>query len=333
MTVKAAPDIVFITYDDLKQGDPDDALALDILKKRGFDCRFVDWRDDKFLFADAGLLVLRSTWNYHLYHKQFIAWLKSVSEKTTLKNDIALVVWNSDKRYLRDLAAKGIAVVPTHYIEPVDRADASDAPPTLDADALRQIARSRQRQLHEDGSDMRLVVKPSVGLSTFGVKKFDLNVEAEAEAALAHIRSLNDSYCMMLQPYMTAVETSGEKALVFIDGKFSHAVRKSPFQHLAVAGEAGEASVAVSSTEIEAAEKVLRCLKTTPLYARVDIVATAQTESQTKSETEQARSDSASAPGVLLLELELIEPSLFLQLGAGAAEKFADAIERCLPAK
>ncbi len=304
--MKPALDIVFVTYADLKQGDPDDRQALEILMRRGYQCCFADWRDERFSFADAALVVLRSTWDYHLHHQQFKDWLQKISVASVLKNDLEQVLWNSDKRYLRDLAAAGINVVPTHYIE-------VGASETINSASLSEIAARLQVESGATGDDMRVVIKPSVGLSTFGVKKFDLSRKADGEAAIHHINELNRSYCVMVQPFMAEVEKSGEKALVFIDGKFSHAIKKSPFQHLAVAGEAGEASVAASASEIACGEQVLAALKfdAVPLYARVDVIA-----------------DSAAV--VRLLELELIEPSLFLQLADKAAEKFADALESCL---
>ena len=256
--MKPAQDIVFVTYGDLKQGDPDDLEALEILRQRGYQCSVADWRDASFPFQSTRLVVLRSTWDYHLHHSEFMAWLKNLASHSILKNSWELVQWNSDKRYLRDLTARGIGCVPTHYIE--EGAD------QLDSSSFVQI-------LRDIGSaSKKVVVKPSIGLSTFGVKKFDLSISAGEEAALEHINQLARNYCVMVQPYLEAVETYGERALAFIDGEFSHAIRKSAFQHLAVAREAGEAQVAASDDEIAFGYKTLSALPEKPLYARVDIV-------------------------------------------------------------
>ncbi len=297
--MKPAPDIVFVTYDDLKQGDPDDGLAISILLDRGLNCTFADWRNRDFPFEQSRLVVLRSTWNYHLHQAEFIEWAKNVASHTILKNSLALVQWNHDKRYLHQLSENGLRTVPTFYIE-------KDQP----LPAFEKILES----LHQPGEPIspRIVVKPSVGLSTFGVKKFDLSESGGQQAAREHINQLAGKYCVMVQPFLAAVEDYGERALVFIDGKFSHGIRKSAFQHLAVAGEAGEARIEATDDEIEFGRQVLNAVPETPLYARVDMVPDTQGRQ-------------------LLLELELIEPSLFLQAQPGAAAKFADAVQACLP--
>ncbi len=304
--MKPALDIVFVTYGDLKQGDPDDLEALEILRKRGYNCSVADWRDSTFPFQSSRLVVLRSTWDYHLHHSEFMAWLKSLASHSILKNSWELVQWNSDKRYLRDLAARGIDCVPTYYIE--------EGAEQVTRSALAEILASLSGSSPANSSSSfssRVVVKPSIGLSTFGVKKFDLSTVAGEDAALEHINQLARDYCVMVQPFLAEVESYGERALAFIDGEFSHAIRKTAFQHLAVAGEAGEAMVPASAEEIAFGYKTLAALSEKPLYARVDVIPDA-------------------AGALRLLELELIEPSLFLKLAEGASAKMADAVEACL---
>ena len=304
--MKPALDIVFVTYGDLKQGDPDDLDALEILRKRGYNCSVADWRESTFPFQSSRLVVLRSTWDYHLHHSEFMAWLKSLASHSILKNSWELVQWNSDKRYLRDLSARGIDCVPTYYIEE----GAEQVTRSALAEILASLSGSSPAS-STASSASKVVVKPSIGLSTFGVKKFDLSTAAGQDAALEHINQLARDYCVMVQPFLAEVENYGERALAFIDGEFSHAIRKTAFQHLAVAGEAGEAMVPASADEIAFGYKTLAALSEKPLYARVDII--------------------PDANGALrLLELELIEPSLFLKLAEGASAKMADAVEACL---
>ena len=311
--MKPALDIVFVTYSDLKQGDPDDLDALEILRKRGYNCSVADWRDSTFPFQSSRLVVLRSTWDYHLHHSEFMAWLKSLASHSILKNSWELVQWNSDKRYLRDLSARGIDCVPTYYIEEgaeqVTRSALAEILASLSGSSPASSTAAATTTTSSPPS--KVVVKPSIGLSTFGVKKFDLSTAAGEDAALEHINQLARDYCVMVQPFLAEVESYGERALAFIDGEFSHAIRKTAFQHLAVAGEAGEAMVPASADEIAFGYKTLAALSEKPLYARVDII--------------------PDANGALrLLELELIEPSLFLKLAEGASAKMADAVEACL---
>jgi hypothetical protein len=289
--LKSLLDIVFVTYDGLSAGDPDDLLALEILGRSGYRAGFVDWQDRVFDFAACPLVVLRSTWNYHLFVDEFETWLKRVASSTVLVNSLELVRWNLSKKYLSELERRGIDIVPTIFV---------DQP--LDVETLDKLCSTLGDQI---------VVKPTLGLATYGVRTFKRTDSGSFEQAVSHIKKLCLASSAIIQPYMNAVEGRGERALVFVDGVYSHAVRKTAFQHLAVAGDAGEASVVASASEIAFGEKVLATLSEQPLYARVDVI--------------------PDADGVLrLLELELIEPSLFLSLDAQAAAKFAQAIEKKL---
>ncbi len=290
-------DFAFVTCSKLKDGDPDDLQVLDILRQRGFSCAVADWRDARFAYDKSKLTVLRSTWDYHLHLNDFKRWLTDVSAVTTLLNDVALVQNNLDKKYLLDLTHSGIAVCPTVYIEPH---------PKLDSAALRLLLRD-----FDLSQDSRVIIKPAVGLSTYGVKKFDTRSSTFTEDALLHIQDLLNRSAVLLQPYLPLVETYGERALIFIDGVYSHSIRKSAFQVLAVAGQAGEESKLATDLEINFGYKVLATLPETPLYARVDIVGDGQQQ-------------------ILLLELELTEPSLYLSMAEGSANLFADALVKRL---
>jgi hypothetical protein len=123
------------------------------------------------------------------------------------------------------------------------------------------------------------------------------------------ILELLKSHDAMLQPYMQEIETSGERSLMFVGGKFTHAIRKAPFQKLAVAGHAGEQSIEPESDEIALAHQVLNTVGQELLYARVDVVR-----------------DADHKP--CLMELELVEPSLFMGFHKPCIKAFADAIEQ-----
>lgn len=303
--MKSSLDIAFITYDDLPDGDPDDRLALEHLLAAGYRAGFVDWRGD-FDFASCPLLVLRSTWNYHKHFQAFSDWLKKVAAASVLANPLELVLWSLNKTYLRDLEEKGIAIVPTVFLDK-----------SVSSEELLSICKSAEASLQggSNSTSAKFVIKPTVGLATYGVKTFQglSRADGELSQALEHIRAVCRESEAMLQPYMNSVEAGGygERALVFIDGEFSHAVRKSAFQHLAVAGHAGEVAVEATIAEVHFAHRVLAALPQVPLYARVDVV-----------------HDESGA--LRLLELELVEPSLFLSL-SGQGAKFAAAIEKRLP--
>lgn len=279
-------DVVFLSYEGLPDGDPDDNLALAELAEMGLNCRTIDWRHDLSELEPPRVMVLRSCWNYHKHFKEFCDKLKVFSTRSLLMNSLALVLPNLHKSYLLKLAGGGVPICPTHFFKQGVKPDKS---------TLLEITSSYDAY----------IIKPAVGLATSGVQKFQSG-QSECSAALNHIETLLKDGDCLVQPYLNAVEAEGEKSLVYIDGVFSHCVRKAPFQILAAAGHAGESPSEPLPEQLELAQLALNTLAETPLYARVDLV----------------RQDGVD----YLMELELTEPSLFLSMKDGSAAQFARAI-------
>jgi hypothetical protein len=275
-------DFTFVTYRGLPQLDPDDRLAFDVLRERGFRARTAVWDDPGVDWSRSEVTVLRSTWDYNTRHDEFLAWAERTAPVTLLVNSIELVRWNIHKSYLQELADCGVPVVPTRWLQKATQPDLTGL-------------------LSEEGWK-KAVAKPAVGLATYGVKVVDAS-----PAARAYVTELLRSYDVMIQPYLASVDSYGERALIFIGGVYSHAVRKTAFQPLLPAGEAGETPVEASEAEIAVASRAVGALPEPAVYARVDLVA----------------ADDGS-PHVL--ELELVEPSLFLSMNQRAATLFADAL-------
>ncbi len=231
-------------------------------------------------------VVVRSTWDYTFALERFLAWTRAVGPR--LLNSPDTIAWSADKRYLLDLAQAGVAVVATELLAP---GAPFDPPPG------------------------RFVVKPAVSAGSRGAAMFDA---ARHAAARAHVRALQaEGRDVLVQPYLDAVEgEEAETALVFIDGELSHALRKGPLLALdrppLRAGWAPETmSRREPAADVAALGRRVHALVEQrfgrPLYARVD-----------------ALRDGAGAPAVL--EVELVEPSLFLDLVPGTAEALAGAI-------
>jgi len=265
------------------------------LEAAGARSQIVDWDDDAADWARFDLVVPRSAWDYAERLPEFIAWAEQVARATTLVNPLPVVRWNTDKHYLGELARAGAPVVPTRYVEPGEDA-AGMLDELLAADASRE-----------------LVVKPAVGAGSRDARR---HKRADRAEILAHIAPLLDAgRSVMLQPYLESVDTSGETALMYIDGRFSHAIRKGAL--LPAAGAPSTAGLFApeeivarrpGADELAAAERILRAAPFERLtYARVDLLR-----------------DPAGAPE--LLELELTEPSLFLAHAPGSAERFASAL-------
>jgi glutathione synthase/RimK-type ligase-like ATP-grasp enzyme len=266
------------------------------LQKAGVDVEIAEWDDPKVAWGSFDAALLRSAWDYAERVTEFLAWVERASALTHVLNPLDLVRWNTDKHYLAQLSAAGAAVVPSTFIEPGDDPGA----------VLRRFLGAH--------SQAELVVKPAVGA---GSRDTQRHRRTEVDAALAQARRLLDAQrSVLLQPYLGRVDKQGETALMFFEGRFSHAIRKGPL--LPPGGAATSALFAAESItprvpgddEMRLAQKVVSVVPFgTPLYARVDLIR-----------------DDAGAP--CLLELEMTEPSLFFLHAAGSAERFAEVVMR-----
>lgn len=269
-------------YNDLKV---DDRRLREALEARGVEAELVIWDDRRVDWGDFDLCLVRSTWDYDDKHQQFLEWARRVEAESALQNPAELIAWNSEKTYLRELGEQGVPLVPTVWVEPGAGAD---------AEAI----------LAERGWE-KAVVKPVVDLGARNLRLLRAG-DGEAQATLEKVLTRGEA---MVQPFLPSLETDGELSLVYIDGAFSHAVRKHPargdFRVQAIWG--GTAAPAEAGPrEMEIGERALAQLAEAPLYARVDLVAGLDGEP-------------------CLAELELIEPNLYLSTRLVAVAVLAKA--------
>lgn len=277
------PTALLATCAALPDGDEDAGVLNAALAASGIDARWCAWTDPEVDWG-AGLTVLRSTWDYTLDRAAFLRWIDRLPR---VANAAAVVHWNSDKLYLRDLAEAGVPTVATTFAEP--------------GEAVSLFTQE-------------VVVKPSVGAGSRGVGRFtpERVHEAHEHAAALH----RAGRTVLVQPYLDAVDTAGETALVYIDGRFSHAIRKGPMLPEGTAHPVHGWELYIeeriearnpSPEELAVGERVLAAVRdrfgADQLYTRVDLL--------------------PSPDGPVLVELELTEPSLFLQYGAGADDPAA----------
>lgn len=262
---------------------PDDDLLRQALERRGATVEAVPW--DALDPDDAPALVcLRSTWDYHRRWPEFRRWIERFAPHPgRLWNPAATVLWNADKAYLRELAERGIRVPPTRWSEPGVRPDA--------------VAFFRET------GEPRAVLKPRVSATAYGTYM----VDAAQELTDAEWAPLVASGAL-LQAFVAEI-ADGEASLMFVDGAFTHAVRKrpAPGDFRVQRDFGGRIEPLVPPAGLRAfAEGVLAAVAHAWVYARVDVVDTAR--------------------GPVLMELELIEPDLFLALAPEAAEQLAAAL-------
>lgn len=290
--------IALVTARAARGTDYDMPLLLAALRTAGADAHEVDWDNDATDWSQFDLALLRSTWDYFERLPDFIAWAQRVSQATRLLNPLDVIRWNTDKHYLAGLARAGVPVVPSCFVEPGQPVQ------TLIDAAL---------AAHPGACD--IVVKPAVGA---GSRDAQRHARGHRDAIAAHVqRLLAKGRSVLLQPYLERVDAQGETALLFFDGVFSHAIRKGPLLQRDAGSTTGlyapEAIEprAPAADELEVAQRALAAIPFAKplLYARVDLI----------------RADDG-AP--CLLELELVEPSVFLEYADGAAERFAHAVAR-----
>lgn len=290
------PRIALVTCAALPDLDPDERLLRASLAAAGADVEAVVWDDSTVLWRGFDAAIIRSTWDYTEDVFAFREWALRAGLATRLFNPADVIAWNTDKRYLLDLLEQGIAIVPTTFITPSDRAHTPVVPSEEHAE---------------------FVVKPAVSAGSRDTMRY--SVTTELEQAGQHVdRLLADDRVVMIQPYLESVDTLGETGMIFIDGEFSHAIRKGQMLRREGAGDMVDglyvrediATTDVTGAQLALAEQVLGAiprLDEPPLYARIDVVW-----------------DSAGHP--LLLELELTEPSLFFAHDARAADRLAAAV-------
>jgi hypothetical protein len=284
-------DVTLITCAEFPELDPDDRLLADALEALGLRVNASIWSDPTIDWSASKLCVIRSTWDYDKRQHEFLQWLEQVSKVTRLCNDASLIRWNIDKSYLQNLAAKGIKIIPTRWLTADDELYTG------------KFTEELKKLIEQLGVD--LVLKPTVGLGGGGVVRINL-AEQNVNDFESSLRHLQKSGKVMIQPFIQSVMREGEHSLVFFEGLFSHAIRKSPFARLAYAGLAGEAKIIATAEEIQFGLAVLSQLPQPPLYARVDVV---------------FLNDQ-----IHLMELELIEPSLYFSFSDNAEKLLAALI-------
>ena len=272
----------------LPELDDDERLLVGALEQLGVQVTPAVWDDGSVDWDEFDLVVVRSTWDYVARRDEFVAWAQSVPR---LANPADVIAWNTDKRYLAELQAAGIPIVPTQWLDPTN---AVDLPAT--------------------GC---VVIKPSIGAGSVDAERFDLDDDAEAQRAREHAQLLQaGGRTVMVQPYVDSVDSKGEAGLVMLRGRHSHAITKSAMLGAPKTAVAGLYKSEVidprqaSPAEQRLAERVMAALPWSPselLYARVDMLAGQDGDP-------------------ILIELELTEPSLFLSTSAGAADRFAAAV-------
>jgi glutathione synthase/RimK-type ligase-like ATP-grasp enzyme len=283
----------FLTLDPASGYVIDDALAHEPLRALGWRVEPVPWRRPAVAWDAYDAVVIRSTYDYVDDSDAFLGVLGEIERAgTPLHNELGLVRWNLRKTYLRDLAERGVPVVPTVWRDRLGPGELEDL-------------------LAEVGGG-EAVVKPVVGANAGGAWRL---AGRTAREKADEVEAYYASRALMAQPFVPAVTAEGEYSVFYFNGGYSHTILKTPgAADFRVQEEHGGLVRPVrADAALRAAGNVaLRAIGEAPLYARADFVRATH------------------GTGFWLMELELIEPSLYLRMDAGAPARFARALHaRC----
>jgi glutathione synthase/RimK-type ligase-like ATP-grasp enzyme len=247
-----------------------------------------NWHDQDWTLFD--LVVIRSPWDYQNSPDVFLSTLEKIEASgVRLLNPVSICRWNLDKRYLRELQHRGVSIVPTLWL---DRLELDDIP-----DYYRQL-----------GQPSALVIKPCVGAGAQGIFVLSKDPNSDWKTPLR----LYDDRPVMVQPYLASINSVGEYSLFYFGGQYSHAILKVPKAgDFRVQEEHGGviSSYAADESLCQAAQETLAAVDCELLYARVDLV---------------ILDDGSPA----VIELELIEPSLYFPYDDQSPQRFAEALDR-----
>ena len=279
----------------LAEPDPDEALLLQACHEAGIEAQMVAWHDPTLWRMDHPQhhvpVLIRSTWDYIHRLKDFERWLQTVSHQAAVWNPWSVIRDNLHKRYLLSLAERGVSVIPTLLAAQGSTESLIDK---VEVSGWRDV-----------------VIKPAVGAGSFDTHRLSPGNPA-AEAQWRQSVAARD---MLIQPYLSSVDDERDRALVWIGGEFTHAVRKSPC--FATDTEHVSAALSISLAERSLGEAALKAAipaddaGATLLYARVDVARDAEGEWR-------------------VMELELIEPSLFLAQHPPALKRLVSALQQRL---
>ncbi len=283
----------FLTLEDPTGYVIDDELAYPALAALGWSVEAVPWSRPQVDWSAYDAVVIRSTWDYAARPEAFLESLGEIERSgAPLFNSLDLVRWNIRKTYLREMAGRGVAVVPTLWRE--------------------RLAPGELAALVAEVGTAEVVIKPVVGLNAEGA--YWLN-ESTARARADEVEACYAERSLMAQPFLRAIRSEGEFSLFYFHGEYSHTISKTPLpDDFRVQEEHGGIirAVAPGAALREAGEAARRAIGSAPLYLRADFVRANEGD------------------GYWLMELELIEPALYFRMDPGAPGRFARALQKCV---
>ncbi len=279
--------IAFVTCSTKPDFADDDLETVKLLRQQGISVQPIPWDRDPPDWQSFDKVIVRSCWNYHLHPDKFTKWLDTLeAQRINLFNPVSVIRWNLHKKYLQFLSQQGVPLPPTTWL--------------TNGTSL-HLASFMEEQRFE-----KIVVKPAISATAHNTFVTTLSEAAHHQAGFSYLLQKND---LLVQQFMNEVQQEGEWSLIYFNKKFSHAVLKRPAPNdFRVQDNFGGTSSFLEPPQfaLHQAEKIISLIDEPLLYARVDGI--------------------ISNDQFLLMELELIEPVLFLIHSEKAANKFVEVI-------
>ncbi len=277
--------VVFLSMDSLADFICYDQLVFEPLKKLGWEAEEISWRKSNVEWDKYDAVIVRSTWDYQSDPIEFSDVLEKINNSLAhLENDLSIMKWNMNKNYLKDLQDKGIRIVDTVWEKAFIPGKAEHYFDLLDSDEI--------------------IIKPNISANaenTFRIKKYDFKNQLQV------LESVFSKREFMVQKFMKNIIDEGEYSLFYFGGEYSHSIIKMPKENDFRVQEEHGGRIFSINPDVELkkiAEKIINKIKPVPLYARIDLVRTQDND-------------------FALIELELIEPSLYFNLDDESPRRFA----------
>ncbi len=279
----------FLSMDSLEDFDCYDHLLFEPLAERGWSVEEISWRNKQVNWGQFEAVVVRSPWDYQKDPEAFFDVLQKIDESSArLENKLDLIKWNIDKTYLRDLEHKGIEIVPSIWEE--------------------TFSLNRYQEFFDELKAEEIIIKPTVSAGaddTFRIQQKDSERYTHQLTDLFHQRPF------IVQPFMPNIIEEGEFSLFYFGDRYSHTILKTPEQDdFRVQEEhGGRLKKVTPETALQTLGKqILDQIEPEPLYTRIDFVRTAKNT-------------------FALMELELIEPSLYFNMDPESPGRFAEVFD------
>lgn len=274
-----------LTIEDLSDFECYDELLIPPMNNLGWDVSFIPWDLSDVNWDEYDIVLIRSTWDYQSRIQEFLKVLESIDKsKSLLLNPLPIIHQNIEKTYLIELEAKGIDTIPSIF--------------------QKKFNTEKVMQSFSDFNCDKIIIKPVVGANADNII---LGSKFEIKSQLHEIKSVYSELPYIIQPFLNSVLKEGEFSLMYFNNKYSHAISKIPKEgDFRVQEEHGGKIDIIKKVPKEIqnlADKVIKILPKNCFYSRIDILLM------------------HGKPKVI--EVELIEPSLYFNLDPESSKMFA----------